>query len=342
MNEPATHKIPHNHGDTRMKHAIRASLGLALAFLAGGALAQAGDYPSKPVTIVTPFAAGSGPDAVLRLVSDKLGKLWNQRVSIDNRPGGGGFIAIDAARRAAPDGYTLLQLDSEHLGALPHLYKSRHFVPLEHFDPVASLFRTPFFVAVSSQSKWSSMKDLIADAKAHPGQYTYGSWGVGSPGHLGGQQLDALAGLQMNHAPYREVSQLYTNVATGEVPWAFASIPSSQGIYKSGKLKYIAVAATRRVPQMPDVPTMAESGGPAALEVNSFVSLLAPKGTPAAVEARINADVAKAIADPEVRARFDTFAFEPLNWSPQEITRQAGIKSKTYGELVRAGNITLD
>ncbi len=322
------------------RHLI-AGLGAALSL--GTAFAQgAAGYPSRPVNIVTPFAAGSGPDAVLRLVSDTLGKLWGQTVTVDNKPGGGGFIAIDQARRAAPDGYTLLQLDSEHVAALPHLYKSKNFNTLDHFDPVASLFRTPFFVAVSSQSKWKNMGDLIAAAKARPGQVSYGSWGVGSPGHLGGQQLDALAGLQMNHIPYREVSQLYAHVGTGEVDWAFASIPSSQGIYKAGKLKYIAVAATRRVPQMPDVPTMAEAGGPAALEVNSFVSLLTPKGVPDTIKAKINADVAKVIADPEIRARFDTFAFEPLAWSPEEITRNAQAKSKIYGELVKRGNISLD
>ena len=317
---------------------------LAIASLfAGGALAQAAaDYPNKPVTLVTPFAAGSGPDAVLRLVSDKLARLWNQRVVIDNKPGGGGFIAIDQARRAAPDGYTLLQLDSEHIAALPHLYKSRNFVPLQHFDPVASLFRTPFFVAVGTASPWKTMGDLIAEAKAQPDAIVYGSWGVGSPGHLGAQQLEALAGIRMRHAPYREVSQLYSNVGTGEVAWAFASIPSSQGIYKAGKLRYIAVAAPKRIPQMPDVPTMAEAGGPAGLEVNSFVSLLAPKGVPAAVKAKINADVAKVIADPEIRARFDTFAFEPLAWSPEEIGRNAEAKSRVYGELVRRGNISLE
>ena len=315
---------------------------LALPVALPTALAQGTDFPTKPVNIVTPFAAGSGPDAVLRMVGDKLGRLWNQRVTIDNKPGGGGFIAIDQARRAVPDGYTLLQLDSEHIAALPHLYKSRNFVTLQAFDPVAPLFRTPFFVAVGSDSKWKNMADLIADAKARPGQIVYGSWGVGSPGHLGGQQLDALAGIQMNHAPFREVSQLFTNVATGEVPWSFASIPSSQGIYKTGKLRYIAVAAPRRVPQMPDVPTMAESGGPAALEVNSFVSLLAPKGVSDEVKKKINADVAKVIADPEIKARFDTFAFEALTWSPEEIARQSEIKSKVYGDLVKRGNISLE
>lgn len=326
---------------TRMKHHIPLTI-LATLLCTGSALAQGSDYPNKPVNIITPFAAGSGPDAVLRMVSEKLGRVWNQRVTIDNKPGGGGFIAIDLARRAAPDGYTLLQLDSEHVAALPHLYKSRNFVTLQHFDPVAPLFRTPFFVAVSSESKWKNMADLIADARAQPDKIVYGSWGVGSPGHLGGQQLDALTGVRMQHAPYREVSQLFTNVATGDVPWSFASIPSSQGIYKTGKLRYLAVAAAKRVPQMPDVPTMAESGGPAELEVNSFVSLLTPKGVPAALQAKINADVAKVIADPEIRARFDTFAFEPLAWSPQEIARQAEIKSKVYGELVRRGNISLE
>ena len=322
--------------------ALFALSGLAATLFAAAASAQPADYPSKPVTIVTPFAAGSGPDAVLRLVSDKLGRLWNQRVVVDNKPGGGGFIAIEQAKRAAPDGYTLLQLDSEHVAALPHLYKSRNFVTLQVFDPVASLFRTPFFVAVPTDSKWKNMKDLIAEAKTKDGGVSYGSWGVGSPGHLGAQQLEALTGTHMQHVPYREVSQLFANVGSGEVAWSFASIPSSQGIYKAGKLRYIAVAAPKRVPQLPDVPTMAEAGGPAGLEVNSFVSLLTPKGVPAAVKAKINADVAKVIADPEIRARFDTFAFEPLAWSPEEITRNAEAKSKVYGELVKRGNISLD
>ena len=322
--------------------ALFALSGIAATLFAAAVSAQSADYPSKPVTIVTPFAAGSGPDAVLRLVSDKLGRLWNQRVVVDNKPGGGGFIAIEQAKRAAPDGYTLLQLDSEHVAALPHLYKSRNFVTLQVFDPVASLFRTPFFVAVPTDSKWKNMKDLIAEAKTKDGGVSYGSWGVGSPGHLGAQQLEALTGTHMQHVPYREVSQLFANVGSGEVAWSFASIPSSQGIYKAGKLRYIAVAAPQRVPQLPDVPTMAEAGGPAGLEVNSFVSLLTPKGVPAAVKAKINADVAKVIADPEIRARFDTFAFEPLAWSPEEITRNAEAKSKVYGELVKRGNISLD
>ncbi|HSI57871.1 MAG TPA: tripartite tricarboxylate transporter substrate binding protein [Ideonella sp.] len=316
---------------------------LCTAATVAASLAHAAEpFPSKPVTLVTAFAPGSGPDAVLRLVAEKLGKTWNQRVSVDNKPGGAGFIAIDAAKRAAPDGHTLLQLDSEHLSALPYLYKSRGFETLKTFEPVAALFRTPFLVAVASDSKLKSMSDLMAAAKARPGQITFGSWGVGSPGHLGAEQLESLTDISMQHVPYREVSQLFMSVGANDVAWSFGSIPSSQGAFKAGKLRYIAVAAPKRLAQMPDVPTMAESGGPAGLEVNSFVVLVAPHGLPAAVRDKVNADVQKALAEPDVRARFETFAFETIPWSPSEIERQAALKAKVYSALVQRKNISLD
>ena len=306
------------------------------------ASAQQGSFPNKPVTIVTAFAAGSGPDAVLRQVSEKLSKIWNQPVLINNKPGGGGFIAIDATQRAAADGYTLLQLDSEHLAALPHLYKSKGFVTLNTFDPVAPLFRTPFFVTVASNSKWQNMKDLTAAAKSSPNSVSYGSWGIGSPGHLGGEQLELLTNSQMTHVAYREVSQLFTSVGGGDIQWSFGSLPSSQGIFKAGKIRYIAVAAANRVPQMPDVPTVAEAGGPAGFEVNSFVVLLSPKGIANDVKAKINSDVLKVLADPEVKARYNTFAFEAITWSPDEIRKNAEAKSKVYEQLVKRKNISLD
>jgi tripartite-type tricarboxylate transporter receptor subunit TctC len=323
----------------------RTSLWLLSAALTtlGAPQAQAADpFPNKPVTLISAFAPGSGPDAVLRLVADKLGKAWDQRVLVENRPGGGGFIAIDAAKRAAPDGYTLLQLDSEHLAALPHLYKARNFETLKTFEPVVSLFRTPFMVAVATDSKWKSMGDLIAAAKAEPGKISFGSWGIGSPGHLGGEQLEMSTGIEMQHVPYREVSQLYTSVATGEPAWSFASIPSSQGVYKSGKLRYLAVAAPKRIPQLPEVPTVAESGGPATLDVNSFVVLVAPRGLPEAVRTKINADVRKALAEPDIKARFETFAFEVMPWSAQDIEAQAAIKSRIYADLVKRKSISLE
>jgi len=314
----------------------------ATAALCLPAAAQPTSFPTRPVTIVTAFAAGSGPDAVLRQVSDKLSRLWNQPVMVNNKPGGGGFIAIESMQRAAADGYTLLQLDSEHLAALPHLYKARGFVTLNAFDPVAPLFRTPFFVAVPTDSKWQNIKDLTAAAKAAPNKLSYGSWGIGSPGHLGAEQLALQTGTEMTHIAYREVSQLFTAVGSGELQWSFGSLPSSQGMFKAGKLRYIAVAAAKRVPQMPDVPTVAEAGGPAGFEVNSFVSLLAPKGLAADVKAKIHADVLRVLADPDVVARYNTFAFETLNWSPEEIRKNAEAKSRIYEELVQRKSISLD
>lgn len=317
----------------------------ALLALGGPALAQndaVAGYPSHPVTVITAFAVGSGPDAVLRIVGEKLAARWKQSVTVDNRPGGGGFVAIEAARRAKPDGYTLLQLDSEHVSALPYLYKKRNFVPLDHFDPVAPLFLTPFFVAVPTNSPWKNMGDLIKAAKAEPGKVSYGSWGVGSPGHLGGEWLDYLTGTRMTHVPYREVSQLFTSVANGDPAWSFASLPSSQGIYKSGKIRYIAVAAPKRIAQMPDVPTVAEAGGPAELDVNSFVSLLAPKGMNPALRNKIHGDVVSVLQDPQVREKFATFAFQPMSWSAAEMQQFARTKSEQYKLLIQKANISLD
>lgn len=323
------------------RYSARMVVMVAMAAVTGSAIGES-NFPTKPVNIVTPFAAGSGPDAVLRQVSEKLSKLWKQPVIVNNKPGGGGFVAYAGTQQAAADGYTLLQLDSEHLSATPYLYKSRKFVPLEVYEPVATLFRTPFLLSVPADSKWKSVKDLVDAARAQPGKVNYGSWGVGSPGHLGAEALEFQSGASMQHVPFREVSQLYSAVANKDVEWAFATIPSSQGMYKAGKIRYLAVAAPKRIPQMPNVPTFEEVGGPANFEVNSFAVIVAPKGIPDALKAKINADVQKVLADPDIRERFNTFAFEVLNWTPEEIRRNSDLKAKTYSELIQRKKITLE
>lgn len=299
-------------------------------------------FPTRPVVITTPFAVGSGPDVVLRVIAEQLARTWKQRVLVENKPGGGGFIAIDTVRRASADGHALLQLDSEHLAALPHLYPQRRFDTLQSFSPVASLFRTPFLVAVPSDSPWQSMRDLVGAARIDAGKLTYGSWGIGSPGHLGAKLLEERTGVAMEHVPYREVSQLFMAVGNRDVGWSFGSIPSSQSVFQSKRIRYLAVAAPQRIAQMPDVPTVAEAGGPADLDVNSFVVLVAPNGVPAAVRDRIDADIARAVASPAVQARFEAFAFEPLSWSPTEIRTQAEAKSSIYRGLIDQANIRLE
>lgn len=299
------------------------------------------EFPSKPITIVTPFSAGSGPDAVARVLGEGLAKKWGQRVVVDNRPGGGGFVAIEVARRAAPDGYTLLLLDSEHLSALPFLYKQRGFKTLDTFDPVASLFRTPFLVAVATNSPWKSVGDLVS-ARAKKSSVTYGSWGIGSPGHLGGAMLAGLTDTQMEHIAFRDVSQLFISVSSGDVTWSLGTLPSSRPAFQSGKLRYLAVAGPRRVAQMPNVPTVAEAGGPAGMDISSFAVLVAPKGMPEPLAAKLHADINKAMEDSELRARLDSFAFEPVAWSRSEILTNARSKATVYQQLIERNNITLD
>ena len=186
------------------------------------------------------------------------------------------------------------------------------------------------------------MTDIVAAAKAAPGKVTYGSWGVGSPGHLGASLLELQTGTEMQHIPYKEQSQLFNSVAAGDVQWSLGTLPSSAGAYKAGKLRYIAVAADKRLPQVPEVPTAKESGGPADFDVNAFVVLVAPKGIAAPVRDKINADMAKVLADPEIRQRFDTFAFEPIAWGAAEIAKGTEAKSKVYEQLVKRANISLE
>ncbi len=317
---------------------ICAAIGLSL--FAEAAPAQ--QYPTKPVKIITPFAAGSGPDSVLRVVGEKLTRAWGQQVIVENRPGGNGFIAIEAAKKAAPDGYTLVQMDDTHLALQPHLYKNIPYDVNKDFDPVGTLFRVYFFVVVPANSNWKTMKDLVDAAKAKPGEVTYGSWFIGSPGHLGGAMLEAATGTQMNHIPFKETSQLYVAVGNNDVNWAFGSAASAGAMYRAGKVKFMAVAAPQRVAGYPDVPTVAEMGGPADLEVKAWVALFAPRGTPAPIIERINQDLRKALSEPDVRERFTTFGFEPYASAPGDIKKEMEADSRRYSDIVKRAKISID
>lgn len=299
-------------------------------------------FPSKPVTIITTFSAGSGPDTMMRAVGEKLSAQWKVPVLIDNRPGGAGFIAINAVRAATPDGHTLLMHEGDAISALPNLFKSRNFRVFDAFEPIGGLYRTPFFVVVSSSSRWKNVGDLLAAAKAKPGAVTYGTWGVGSTAHLQSALFESKADVKMLHVPYKEMGQLYTGVSTGETDWALGAMASTQFAYQAGRVKYLAVTSPRRLPDMPDVPTLAEAGGPANVEASGFVALLAPKGTPDAVCDKANKDMLAAVASPEVQARFKAFNFETVAWSPAETRRAIETRTATYEQVITRNNIKLD
>ena len=317
---------------------------LLLAGIAASALlpAQAQTFPTKPVRVVLPYSAGSGPDAVLRQVGDKVGRAWGQQIVVDNKPGANGWLSIQDAKRAPADGYSWVLLDNTHVALQPYLYKQLPFDMSKDFVPASTLYVASFFVVVPSDSPWKNMTDLINAAKAKNGQMTYGSWGIGSVGHLGAAMLEAESSIPMQHIPFKELPQLYTAVASKDVDWAFGSAASAGALYRSGRVKFLALAAPKRHPDYPDVPTVSESGGPSDFELRALVALYAPKGTPPAVVKTINESVTKALGEQDVKERLATVGFVPWIGTPADVDKGMAADSKVFSEVVKRARISLD
>jgi tripartite-type tricarboxylate transporter receptor subunit TctC len=211
-------------------------------------------------------------------VADKLSKIWGKPVIVDNRPGASGFIAIEAIKRAAPDGHELLQMDNAQMAAQPFLFKKLPYELLRDFEPVTPILAQLLLRDGAGGQPLQDHGDLGAAAKAGPGQVNYGSWFVGSPGHIGAAMLETSTGTKMTHVPYKEMSQLYVAVGNQEVDWAFGSAASAGAMQRAGRTRYLAVAAPKRVAGFPDVPTVAESGGPAGFELSAWTALAGAQG----------------------------------------------------------------
>jgi tripartite-type tricarboxylate transporter receptor subunit TctC len=325
---------------------LSASSLVALAMLAapGQAAAQAAvaAWPAKPVRILTPFPAGAGPETVTRIVAEKLGRMWGKPVIVENRPGANGFIAISAFKQGDKDGYDLIQVDNVHLSAYPHLFKKLPYDPAKDFELIAPLFKASFFFTVASNSPYKSVGDIVADAKAHPGKLNYGSWSVGNPVHLGSELFEALTGTQMEHVIYKEMSQLYTGVANGELSFALGSSASSGALQRAGRLKYLAVAGPRRLAAYPDVPTVTESGGPANFEVIGWTAIAAPKGLNAAVVQKIRHDIEKALAEVDVAQRYAAFGYELYPATPEQFAAYVKSESARFADVIKKANVSID
>ena len=304
------------------------------------AAAQA--FPTKPVRIITPFPVGGGPDGVARLVADKLGKVWGQSVVVENRPGGNGFIAIDAFKRGAKDGHDLIVLDNVHLAAYPSLFKKLPYNVEKDFDTLLPLFKTHFFFTVATGSKYKSVADIVADAKANPGKLNYGSWSVGNPVHLGSELFESATGTQMEHVIFKETTQLYTSVATGDIDFALGSAATAGPMYRAGKLRLLAFAAPQRSADFPDVPTVAESGGPKDFSVIGWNAIAVPPGLPPGVAEKIRKDIEQALTGPEVAEKFRTFGYEPFPTTPAQFKQFMADESRRFGDVIRKSNISLD
>lgn len=326
--------------DCSKRHWLIATVMAALAVCVTTAHAQ--DFPTKPVRILTPFPVGSGPEGLLRLVAEKLSRTWGKPVVVENKPGGNGFIAIDMFKRGATDGHDLIQLDGVHLSAYPHLFKKLPYDAKADFEPLLPLFKTYFFLAVATDSKYKTVADLMADAKANPGKLNYGSWSVGNPVHLGSALFESVTGTDMQHVIYKETSMLYSGVATGELSFALGTNATAGAMYRAGKVRYLAVAAPKRVSGFSNVPTMGESGGPQGFEVSGWTTIAAPRGLPKVLTDKIQRDIEKALAEPDVREKFASFAYEPFLVSREQFNAYIQTESNRFGAIIKKAQVSLD
>jgi len=292
-------------------------------------------FPVRPVRMISPFPVGSGPDVVSRLLGERLSKVWQQPVIVDPRPGANGFIALEAGKRASATGHELIVADVGHLAINPSLFNTIPYDPQRDFVPVSGLYQGDFFMLVSSQSAIQDVAGLIVAAQKAPEAVSYGSWAVGSTGHLGAAQVEAAAGVRMLHAPYKDTGQLYAAVANGEITWALGSYGTTAPLIQAGKLRVLAVADLVRSPVLPDVPTVAEAGGPAGLQASSWVALLAPAGTSATTVRTISNAVRAVLEDPDVIARLATLGFVPLVGDGDAVNAWVARDSQRYAELIQ-------
>jgi len=304
-----------------------------------GVVAQA--FPARPVKITAPYSAGAGPAIFTRVIADKLASAWGQPVIVDARPGASGFVALEAVKKAAPDGHELVVVSNAHVAINPSLYKTLPYDAEKDFVPVAMLYRTPFFLVASSTGPYQTVPALIAAAKAKPETVSYGSSYVGSPSHLGSAEFEYVTGTKMIHVPYKDQSQMYVGIANGDVGWAFSTLGSALPLVKAGRLKLVAIAAKQRARSLPDVPTLAEAGGP-DIVVDSWLAVMAPRGTPPQIVQKINADINRALADHDVQDNLQTFGFEAAAGTPQQLGDFIRGEAKRFAELVKRTGATAD
>lgn len=318
---------------------LRAALTLVVA--ASGAVAHAQGYPSRPVTVVVPFATGSASDVLTRVVLDHIAARGTFRFVVDNKPGAGGNVGTQQVAKAAPDGYTLLMSSSGPLAANKTLVKSLGYDPEKDFEPIAMFAVVPNVIVVSSRLPIRTLQELIAYAKSKPKELNYGSVGIGSSQHLAGAFFEQLTGAQMVHVPYRVTSQMVTDMASGQVQVGFQLLPNVKGLIDGGQVRPLAVAASRRLAALPEVPTTREAGL-AGYESAAWFAFLAPRGTPRTAIERFHAELALSIVDPAVRARLSDLGAEAVLTTPEELGRHISAEIAKWREIITKAGITLE
>lgn len=298
-------------------------------------------YPAEPIKMLVPFPPGGGTDIVTRLVVDRMREDTQWTFIVDNKAGAGGNIGLDAVAKSKADGYTLGMGQTANLAINPALYPKMPYDPTKAFVPVALVAGQPVVLVVGPSSKFKTVAELVAAAKAKPGTLTMASAGNGTVGHLTGELFSRQAGINATHVPYKGAGPAATDLLGGQVDYYFATPQTVIGFIKSGRLRALAVSSPKRLPVLPDVPTVAESGFP-GFDTSDWKMIVAPAGTPPAVVQRLNAQVEKAMSKAATIGRLQAEGSVPMWASPQQTAQFLKTEQKRWGDLVRSAHVKLD
>jgi tripartite-type tricarboxylate transporter receptor subunit TctC len=319
---------------------LRGLLPTLLALLATTSMAQSA-FPNKPVKLIVPFPPGGGNDVIARVIGQKLSDRWGQPVVIDNRAGANGIVGLQALMQAPADGYTLAVGAAGPLAVNPSLYARLPYDPVKDFAAVTNLVNYPLLLVVHPSVPARTTRDVVALAKAKPGQLSYASPGSGNSGHLAGELFNTMAGVNTLHVPYKGQGPALTDLLSGQVQMLYSSIPSVINQVKSGQLKAIAVGSAKRLPSLPEVPTIAESGVP-GYEAYSWVGLVAPANTPSDIVHKIYRDVSDILKQPDVADKLNQQGALPVGDTPEDFAQYIKVEVAKWGQVVRNANIKLE
>ena len=300
--------------------------------------AQDEQYPSKAVRIIVPFAAGGSTDIVARILADKLGAEFKQTFVVDNRSGAAGNIGADAVAKAPPDGYTLLVGTTGTLAINRYLYKDMTYDGLKDFAPVSYTSSITNILVVSSKIPVRTVAELIALAKSKPGELNFASSGAGSSTHMSSELFKAMAGIDIVHVPYRGSAQAMNDVLSGQVTMLIDNAPSSVGFIQQGTLRPLAVTSSNRLPSLPEIPTMDESGLK-GYESLSWSGIVAPAATPKPIVVKLNKAINRLLETEDVKQRFAGMGVEPIGGTPETFARHIQSESDKWGKLIKSANI---
>lgn len=321
-----------------MKRAVRFLAAVAVAGFAAAASAQ--EYPSKPIRLLIPFPPGGGTDFVSRIVGNKLGEALGWTIVLENRPGAGGNIAIEAAAKSPADGYTIVMGQSDNMMLGPWLYKSVDYDTVKSFVPIVQVSVTPLAIVGGPSSKLVGPAEMIAKGKSSPG-LSWATAGNGTLGHLFGEQLKALTGMQILQVPYKGAAPALTDVIGGQVDVAIMSVPSVLPQVKAGKLTPVAVTSAKRSPLLPNTPTL-EEVGLKGVDVNVWLGLFAPAGTPPAVVAKLNAAVNKVLQMPDVREKIMGQGVNVVGGTSEDFAAFVKSDYARWGEIVKKSGVKVE